>query len=76
MIRARAGHILNIGTFASERMIEAPVHYAASKAALRGLTEALAREVGRYGIRSTCWRRDCSTSAWGRCCCRIASPST
>jgi 3-oxoacyl-[acyl-carrier protein] reductase len=50
MIRARRGHILNIGTFASERVIEAPIHYAASKAALRGLTDALAREVGRYGI--------------------------
>ncbi len=50
MIRARAGHILNIGTFASERVIEAPIHYAAAKAALRGLTDALAREVGRYGI--------------------------
>jgi len=51
MIRARAGHILNIGSFASERVIEAPVHYAASKSALRGLTEALAREVGRYNIK-------------------------
>jgi len=50
MIRARSGRILNIGNFASERMIEAPVHYAASKSALRGLTESLAREVGRYGI--------------------------
>ena len=50
MIRARGGHILNIGSFASERVIEAPVHYAASKSALRGLTEALAREVGRYDI--------------------------
>jgi len=50
MIRARAGHILNVGSFASERIVEAPVHYAAAKAALRGLTEALAREVGRYGI--------------------------
>ena len=50
MIRARAGHILNIGTFASERVVEAPVHYAAAKSALRGLTEALAREVGRYTI--------------------------
>ena len=50
MIRARAGHILSIGSFASERIIEAPVHYAASKAALRGFTEALAREVGRYNI--------------------------
>lgn len=51
MIRARGGVILNIGNFASERPIEAPVHYAASKAALRGMTEALAREVGRYDIR-------------------------
>lgn len=50
MIRARSGHILSIGNFASERLIEAPIHYAASKSALRGLTEALAREVGRYGI--------------------------
>lgn len=50
MIKARSGHILNIGNFASERVIEAPIHYAASKSALRGMTEALAREVGRYGI--------------------------
>lgn len=50
MIRQKRGHILNIGNFASERVIEAPVHYAASKAALRGFTEALAREVGRYNV--------------------------
>lgn len=50
MIRQKSGHILNIGNFASERIIEAPVHYAASKSALRGFTEALAREVGRYHI--------------------------
>ncbi len=51
MIRNKSGHILNIGNFASERVIEAPVHYAASKSALRGFTEALAREMGRYSIR-------------------------
>jgi 3-oxoacyl-[acyl-carrier protein] reductase len=51
MIRQKAGTILMIGNFASERAIEAPVHYAASKSALRGFTEALAREVGRHGIR-------------------------
>jgi len=50
MIKARRGKILNVGAFSSERMIEAPVHFAASKSALRGLTEALAREVGRYSI--------------------------
>lgn len=51
MIRAKSGHILNIGSFASERVIEAPLHYAASKSALRGMTESLAREVGRYNIK-------------------------
>ena len=51
MIRARSGQILGIGSFASERIIEAPVHYAAAKSALRGFTEALAREVGRYNVR-------------------------
>jgi 3-oxoacyl-[acyl-carrier protein] reductase len=50
MIRARRGHILNVGSFSSERVIEAPVHYAAAKSALRGLTEALAREMGRYDV--------------------------
>jgi NAD(P)-dependent dehydrogenase (short-subunit alcohol dehydrogenase family) len=50
MIQARRGRILNVGAFSSERIIEAPVHFAASKSALRGLTEALAREVGRYSI--------------------------
>ena len=51
MIRARAGHILSIGSFVTDRVIEVPVHYAASKGALRGFTEALSKEVGRYGIR-------------------------
>jgi 3-oxoacyl-[acyl-carrier protein] reductase len=50
MIKAKRGHILNIGSFASERMIEAPVHFAASKSAVRGFSEALAREMGRYNI--------------------------
>lgn len=50
MIKAKSGRIIAIGNFSSERLIEAPVHYAASKSALRGLVEALAREVGRYGI--------------------------
>ncbi len=50
MIRARAGHVLTIGNFASERIVEAPLHYAASKSAVRGLTDSLAREVGKYGV--------------------------
>lgn len=51
MIRARRGHILNVGSFGMDRVAEAPVHYAASKAALHGFSLALAREVGKYGIR-------------------------
>jgi NAD(P)-dependent dehydrogenase (short-subunit alcohol dehydrogenase family) len=51
MIRAKAGHILTIGAFTSERVLDASVHYAAAKSALRGFTEALAREVGRYAIK-------------------------
>lgn len=51
MIRRKAGVILNVGSLAGERMIEAPVHYCTSKAALRGFTEALAKEVARHHVR-------------------------
>jgi len=54
MIRQRAGCILNIGSLAGERMIDAPVHYCASKAAVHGLTQALAKELARYSIRVNC----------------------
>jgi 3-oxoacyl-[acyl-carrier protein] reductase len=54
MIRRRGGVILNIGSLAGVRMIDAPVHYCASKAALQGLTQALAKEVARYQIRVLC----------------------
>jgi NAD(P)-dependent dehydrogenase (short-subunit alcohol dehydrogenase family) len=54
MIRRRAGVVLNIGSLAGVRMVEAPIHYCASKAAVVGLTEALAKEVGRLGVRVLC----------------------
>jgi len=50
MIKQKRGHILNLGSFASERFVESPLHYAASKSALRGLTESMALEVGKYNI--------------------------
>jgi len=50
MIPKRKGHILNLGSFASERFVETPLHYAAAKSGLRGFTEALAIEVGKYNI--------------------------
>lgn len=54
MIRKEAGVILNIGSLAGTRMIEAPVHYYTSKAAIKGFTEVLAKEVARYQIRVLC----------------------
>jgi NAD(P)-dependent dehydrogenase (short-subunit alcohol dehydrogenase family) len=54
MIRAKKGHILNVGSFGADRVLEAPVHYAASKAALVGFSMALAKEVGRYGVAVNC----------------------
>jgi 3-oxoacyl-[acyl-carrier protein] reductase len=50
MIRRRRGRILNVSSLAGVKMMEAPVHYSAAKAALKGFTEALAKEIGRYGI--------------------------
>lgn len=54
MIRSKKGHILNIGSFGADRVVDAPVHYAASKAALVGFSLALAKEVGRYGVAVNC----------------------
>ena len=49
--RARAGTSSTSARSPPSGCVEAPVHYAASKSALRGFTEALAREVGRYDIK-------------------------
>ncbi len=54
MIRRKKGVILNMGSLAGERAIESPVHYSASKAAIRGFTEALCKEFSRYAIRVNC----------------------
>ena len=54
MIHRKRGRILNISSLAGVKMMQAPVHYSAAKAALKGFTEALAKEVGRYGITVNC----------------------
>lgn len=54
MIRQRRGRILNMSSLAGVKMLEAPVHYSAAKAALRGFTESLAKEIGRYGVTVNC----------------------
>ena len=54
MVRERYGRVVNIGSLAGVKMMQAPVHYATAKAALKGFTESLAKEVGRYGITVNC----------------------
>ena len=51
MMRRRAGAIVNVGSLAAVAGVAGQTAYAASKAALLGLTRALAREVGPRGIR-------------------------
>jgi NAD(P)-dependent dehydrogenase (short-subunit alcohol dehydrogenase family) len=50
MIRQKHGRIVNVSSIAGSRSIPGPVHYAASKGALDGLTRSLAHELGPYGI--------------------------
>ena len=54
MVKERRGRILNIGSLAGVKMIEAPVHYSTAKAAIKGFTEGVAKEVARYGITVNC----------------------
>jgi 3-oxoacyl-[acyl-carrier protein] reductase len=54
MVRARYGRILNVSSLAGVKMMQAPVHYATANAALKGFTEALAKEIGRYAITVNC----------------------
>jgi 3-oxoacyl-[acyl-carrier protein] reductase len=50
MIRQKYGRIVNISSIVGSRSLPGPVHYAASKGAIEGLTRSLAHEVGPYGI--------------------------
>jgi 3-oxoacyl-[acyl-carrier protein] reductase len=54
MMKQKKGAIINIGSLAGTKMIEAPVHYYTSKAAVKGFTEALAKEISSYGVRVLC----------------------
>ena len=50
MIRQKFGRVVNISSITGSRSIAGPVHYAASKGALEGMTRSLAHEVGPYGL--------------------------
>jgi 3-oxoacyl-[acyl-carrier protein] reductase len=54
MVRRKHGRILNVSSLAGVKMMQAPVHYATAKAALKGFTESLAKEIGRYNITVNC----------------------
>ncbi len=54
MIRRKAGRIINISSMWGVCGASCEVHYSASKAAVIGLTKALAKEVGPSGITVNC----------------------
>jgi 3-oxoacyl-[acyl-carrier protein] reductase len=54
MISRKAGSIVNVSSIWGEVGASCEVHYSASKAAVIGLTKALAKEVGPSGIRVNC----------------------
>jgi NAD(P)-dependent dehydrogenase (short-subunit alcohol dehydrogenase family) len=49
--RSGGGNIVLIGSIDGVKPVPAPVHYSASKGALVGMTHAMAKELGRDGIR-------------------------
>jgi len=54
MIREKRGNIINISSIWGITGASCEVHYSAAKAAVIGLTKALAKEVGPSGIRVNC----------------------
>ena len=54
MISRKSGAIVNISSMWGQVGASCEVHYSASKAAVIGLTQALAKEVGPSGIRVNC----------------------
>ncbi len=54
MVARRRGHIVNIGSFSARAGTVGQANYAAAKAGLIGLTQSLARELGRRQVRVNC----------------------
>lgn len=54
MRKARAGHIINIGSYSALSGPAGQANYAAAKAGLIGLTKSLASEMGTSNIRTNC----------------------
>ena len=54
MISQKSGKIINVGSVWGRMGASCEVHYSATKAGLRGLTQALAKELGPSGITVNC----------------------
>jgi 3-oxoacyl-[acyl-carrier protein] reductase len=54
MAKQRAGHVINIGSFSARFGTFGQANYSAAKAALIGLTQSLAKELGRRNVRANC----------------------
>lgn len=54
MVRRRYGRVINIGSMWGKVGASCEVHYSAAKAGLRGLTMALAKELGPSGVTVNC----------------------
>ena len=54
MIRAKCGRVINIGSMWGKVGASCEVHYSAAKAGMRGMTMALAKELGPSGITVNC----------------------
>ncbi len=54
MIADKSGSIVNVSSVWGQAGASCEVHYSAAKAAVIGLTRALAKEVGRSGVRVNC----------------------
>ena len=52
MLKARAGHIVNIGSYSALSGPAGQANYAAAKAGLIGLTQSIAREAGPRDVRA------------------------
>ena len=54
MMKQRLGHIINIGSFSAKIGNAGQANYAAAKAGMIGLTQSLARELGKRNVRVNC----------------------
>ena len=50
-LKEQGGNIIIVGSMDGVKTVPSPIHFALSKAALKGLTESLSKELGGFNIR-------------------------